>query len=47
MVNIGSGFKEIQMKIEDWAGASDKRDQLIESWEGSFYIDDPDLIQFF
>lgn len=47
MVNIGSGFKEIQMKIEDWAGASDKRDQLIENWEGNFYIDDPDLIQFF
>ena len=47
MTNIGSGFKEIQMKIDDWAGASDKLTQLLEKWEGRYYIDDPDLIQFF
>lgn len=47
MTNLGSGFKEIQMKIDDWAGASDKLDQLLENFEGSYYIDDPDLIQFF
>jgi hypothetical protein len=47
MTNIGSGFKEIQMKIDDWAGASDKLTQLLEKWEGRYYIDDTDLIQFF
>lgn len=47
MVNLGSGFKEIQVKIEDWAGSNDKRDQLLEKWEGRFYLDDDDLIQFF
>ena len=47
MTGLGSGFKEIQMKIEEWSGCSDKLDQLLEKWEGRFHLDDHDLIQFF
>ncbi len=46
MTGLGSGFKEIQMKIEEWSGCPDKLDQLLEKWEGRFYLDDHDLIQF-
>ena len=47
MTNVGSAFKEIQLKIDDWSGAADKRDQLIKEWTDSFHLDDLDLVQFF
>lgn len=47
MNNVGSAFKEIQLKIDEWAGSEEKRNQLIEEWTNSFHLDDPDLIQFF
>lgn len=47
MMNVGSGFKEYRTKIEEWAGAQEKYDALIEKWEGRFHLDDLDLVQFF
>ena len=47
MTSVGSGFKDIQLKIDDWASAESERNALIEKWEGRYYIDDDDLIQFF
>ena len=47
MTSVGSGFKDIQLKIDDWASAESERNALIEKWDGRYYIDDDDLIQFF
>ena len=47
MTSVGSGFKDIQLKIDDWASAEADRNALIEKWDGRYYIDDDDLIQFF
>lgn len=47
MNNVGSAFKEIQLKIDEWSGAEGNRNQLIEKWTGSFHFDDIDLISFF
>ena len=47
MNNVGSAFKEIQVKIDDWADAGNKRDELVEKWKSSFHLDDMDLVQFF
>lgn len=47
MNNVGSAFKEIQLKIDDWSGAESERKQLIEKWTGTFHYDDIDLISFF
>ena len=47
MTSVGSGFKDIQLKIDDWASAESERNALIEKWEGRYYLDDDDLIQFF
>jgi hypothetical protein len=48
MNNVGSAFKEILIKIEDWSGAQAARDELVNSWTESFHLDEIDeLVQFF
>lgn len=40
MVNLGSAFKDIQLKIEDWSNAASERDQLLDNWNGVMHLDD-------
>lgn len=48
MTNVGSAFKEIQLKIDDWSGADAERKQLADQWTEVFHLDDlEELIQFF
>ena len=47
MNNVGSAFKEIQLRIDDWSGAEGERKALIDKWTGTFHFDDLDLVQFF
>lgn len=47
MNNVGSAFKETQLKIDDWSGADQERDNLIKEWTGIFHFDDLELVQFF
>ena len=47
MNNVGSAFKEIQLKIDDWSGAESARNELVDQWKGNFHLDDLDLVQFF
>jgi hypothetical protein len=47
MNQVGSAFKEINVKIDDWSGAESARKELVEKWTQSFHYDDLDLIQFF
>lgn len=47
MNNVGSAFKEIQLKIDDWSGAESARKELVERWTESFHLDQLDLVQFF
>lgn len=47
MNNVGSAFKEIQLKIDDWSGAESARNELINQWRNTFHLDDLDLVQFF
>ena len=47
MTNVGSAFKDIQLKLDDWSGAEAERNTLIEKWTGTFHLDDLDLVQFF
>lgn len=44
---VGSAFKEIQLKIDDWSGAEAARKELIKQWTDTFHYDELDLIQFF
>lgn len=48
MNNVGSAFKEIQLKIEDWSGAEAARNELVNQWTESFHLDEvAELVQFF
>lgn len=47
MNNVGSAFKDIQLKIDEWANAESARNELIKEWTGVFHFDDLDLVQFF
>ena len=48
MNNLGSAFKEIQLKIDDWAGAAEAYDALLKEWDETAHLDDvEDVIQFF
>lgn len=47
MQNVGSAFKEINLKIDDWSGAEAARKELINKWTDSFHYDELDLVQFF
>lgn len=46
MNNVGSAFKEIQLRIDDWSGAESARESLVEKWTNTFHWDDPDSIVF-
>jgi hypothetical protein len=47
MQNVGSAFKEIQLKIEDWSGAEKDQKAWMEKYRGIFHLDRPDLLTFF
>ena len=47
IVNVGSAYKEIQLKIDDWSGAEAARNELVEQWRQSFHLDDSSLWCFF
>jgi hypothetical protein len=47
MNNVGSAFKEINLKIDDWSNAESSRKELVEKWTNTFHYDDLDLVQFF
>jgi len=47
MQNVGSAFKEIQLKIDDWSGAEKEQKAWMEKYRGTFHLDKPDLITFF
>lgn len=47
MNNVGSAFKEIQIKIDDWSSAESNRNALVKEWEQVFHYDDSELVQFF
>lgn len=47
MQNVGSAYKEIQLKIEDWSGAEKEQKALMEKWRGNFHLDHPEWITFF
>lgn len=47
MNNVGSAFKEIQLKIDDWSGAEAARNELVDKWTNNFHFDNLDLVQFF
>ena len=47
MNNVGSAFKEINLKIDDWASAEADRKALIDQWTSTFHYDDMELVQFF
>lgn len=47
MNNVGSAFKEINVKIDDWASAEADRKALIDQWTNTFHYDDMELVQFF
>lgn len=45
---VGSAFKDVKLEIESWAGAQDKRDQLVREWTESFHLDEVnELVNFF
>lgn len=47
MNNLGSAFKEIQLKIDDWGNAIGKREELLNNWKNTFHYDNINLVQFF
>lgn len=47
MTNVGGAFKDIQLKIDDWSGAENSRNELVKSWNETFHLDELDLVQFF
>ena len=47
MNNVGSAFKEIQLKIDEWSSAEGNRNTLIKEWTENFHLDQIDLISFF
>ena len=47
MVNVGSAYKEIQLKIDEWSGAEAARNELVEQWRQTFHLDLITDITFF
>lgn len=48
MNTLGSAFKEIQLKIDDWASADEAYNNMIKEWNQVAHLDDvEDIIQFF
>lgn len=47
MQNVGSAYKEIQLKIDDWSGAESAQKELLKDWRTKFHLDKIELVQFF
>ena len=47
MINVGSAYKETQLKIDEWSGAEAARNELIDQWTQTFHLDLVDDITFF
>lgn len=48
IVNVGSAYKEIAIKIDEWSGAEAARNELVDQWRQTFHLDQvEDLVQFF
>lgn len=47
MNNVGSAFKEIQLKIDEWSSAESNRTTLVKEYTENFHLDQTDLISFF
>jgi len=47
MQNVGSAYKEIQLKIDEWSGAESAQKELLKDWRGKFHLDKIELVQFF
>lgn len=47
MQNVGSAYKEIQLKIDEWSGSESAQKELLKDWRGKFHLDNLDLVQFF
>jgi len=43
--NLSTSYGQIAMRIDDWSGAQDERQQLIEKWEQSYHLDLNQYIQ--
>ena len=43
--NLSTSYGQIAMRIDDWSGAQDERQQLIEKWEQSYHLDLNQFIQ--
>lgn len=44
---VGAAHKSIQMKIDRWSNAADKRDSLLDQWTDTFHLDNIEDITFF
>lgn len=44
---VGSGYRDIQQKIEEWSGARNERKELVNRWRESYHLDETDAIMFF
>lgn len=47
MQDIGAAHKSIQLKIDRWSGAEDKREKLLEDWTNTFHLDNIDELMLF
>lgn len=47
MQDVGAAHKSIQMKIDRWAGAEDKREKLLQDWTDTFHLDNIDELMLF
>jgi len=45
--NVGSGYQQNQIQIEDWAGSKGKKEELVKRWTDTAHCDDTDGIMFF
>lgn len=43
--NLSTSYGQIAMRIDDWSGADDQRQQLIEKWEQTYHLDLNQYIQ--
>lgn len=47
MQDVGAAHKSIQLKIDRWANAEDKREQLLKEWTDNFHLDDIEELMLF
>lgn len=45
--NVGSGYKDVQLKIDDWANAKSERKELVKQWTETYHLDETDAMMFF